>query len=61
MKRNEELQNEMNFTTFERVSEEILQIEEEEYKKISGIFPLMNFVVLTDLKAIIRAKKSAHF
>ena len=30
MKRKEELQNEMNFTTFERVSEEILQIEEGE-------------------------------
>lgn len=30
VKRKEELQNEMNFTTFERVSEEILQIEEEE-------------------------------
>lgn len=30
VKRKEELQNEMNFTTFERVSEEILQIEEGE-------------------------------
>ena len=30
VKRKEELQNQMNFTTFERVSEEILQIEEGE-------------------------------
>ena len=37
VKRKEELQNEMNFTTFERVSEEILQIEEEESQ---AFFPL---------------------